>query len=607
MRRSQTALKDDGMAVEGSGGSDLLPVVLLLGAAVVAVPLFKRLGLGSVLGYLAAGLAIGPFGLGWFDDPQTILHTAELGVVMFLFVVGLEMRPSHLWSLRRAIFGLGSLQVLVCGALLTLVGVAFGFPWAVSFVSAMGFVLTSTAIVMQLLGERGDAGAPRGQKIVAILLFEDLLIVPLLALVALLAPPAVAAAPEAASRWHTLGLALGALGALVAAGLWLLNPLFRVLARARAREVMTAAALLVVLGAALLMQLGGLSMALGAFLAGVLLSESTFRHQLEADIEPFRGLLLGLFFLGVGMSLDLAVVARNAGLIGAGVLALMFTKALCIYAVARLARSSHADALDRAVLMAQGGEFAFVLFAAALAAGVIDPVVNANMTAIVVLSMALTPLLVLLHKRLSGPAAPDMSGVEAPSGEHRAQVLVIGFGRVGQIASQGVLARGASLTIIDNDTQMIRDAQAYGFKVYYGDGSRPEVLRAAGAQQACAVLVCVDDRAAATRIAELAPEVCPQARVLVRAFDREHAVALAKAGADCFVRETFESALQLGREAVLATGASAEEAEAVIELVRRRDAERFDLEVAGGLFAGRALVLGNMARRGAQLEAESRH
>ncbi|RCW68192.1 monovalent cation:proton antiporter-2 (CPA2) family protein [Pseudorhodoferax soli] len=582
------------MAIEGSG-SDLVQVVSLLGAAVVAVPLFKRLGLGSVLGYLAAGLAIGPFGLKLFDDPQAILHVAELGVVMFLFVIGLEMQPSHLWSLRRQIFGLGSLQCLVCGVLLTLVGIGFGFPLAVSFVSAMGFVLTSTAIVMQLLGERGDIAAPRGQRIVSILLFEDLLIVPLLAIVAFIAPPALDAAAVVPSRWSVIGLALAALAALVAAGVWLLNPLFRVLATAKAREVMTAAALLVVLGAALLMQLGGLSMAMGAFLAGVLLSESTFRHQLEADIEPFRGLLLGLFFLGVGMSLDLAVVARNWPLIAAGVVAMMAVKALCIYGVARLARSSHADALDRAVLMAQGGEFAFVLFAAALGAGVIDATVNANMTAIVVLSMALTPLVVLLHGRFGPRATVSMEGAEAAQ-DRQASVLVIGFGRVGQIASQGVVARGASLTVIDNDTQVIRDAQSYlGFKVYYGDGARADVLHAAGAHSASAILVCVDDKAAATRIAESAKAECPHARVLVRAFDREHALDLVKAGgADYVVRETFESAMLLGREAVLATGATPEEADAVMADLRRLDGERFDLEVAGDAFAGRALVLGHL-------------
>jgi len=589
------------MSVEG-GSSDLLQVVMLLGAAVVAVPLFKRLGLGSVLGYLAAGLAIGPFGLAWFRDPHTILHTAELGVVMFLFLIGLEWRPSNRWGLRSAILGLGSLQVVVCGALMTLVGMGFGFSWQVSLISAMGFVLTSTAIVMQLLGERGDVAAPRGQKIVAILLFEDLLIVPLLALVAVMSPASAHDAAPGGANWHAIGLGLGSVGVLVAAGLWLLNPMFQVLARSKAREVMTAAALLVVLGAALLMQLGGLSMAMGAFLAGVLLSESTFRHQLEADVEPFRGLLLGLFFLGVGMSLDLAVVAANWPLIAAGVLSLMSAKALCIYVVARLAKSSHADALDRAVLMAQGGEFAFVLFAAAMAAKVIDPVVNANMTAIVVLSMALTPLTVLLHKRFARADAVSMDGVEAVS-EHTANVLIIGFGRVGQIASQGVLARGASLTIIDHDTQVHRDSASYGFKVNYGVGSRPEVLHAAGAHEACAVLVCIDDKAAATRIAENARHVCPQAQVIIRAFDREHAVELAKAGADVYVRETFESAMVLAREAVLATGASAEEADEVMARVRRRDAERFEMEVAGGLFAGRALVLGNVAKRQHQIEA----
>ncbi|NUS37608.1 MAG: potassium transporter, partial [Lysobacter sp.] len=371
---------------------DLVKVVALLGVTVVAVPVFRRLGLGSVLGYLAAGLVIGPFGLGWFSDPQAILHVAELGVVMFLFVIGLEMRPSHLWSLRRQIFGLGTLQIAACTAALTGVGLLFGYEPVVAFIGAMGFVLTSTAIVMQLLAERGDIALPHGQKIVSVLLFEDLLIVPLLVLVALLAP----GEPSSdASRWTSIGIATGVLLALLAAGIWLLNPLFRLLAAARAREVMTAAALLVVLGSALLMQLGGLSMAMGAFLAGVLLSESTFRHQLEADVEPFRGLLLGLFFLGVGMALDLSVVRENWMPILGAVLAMMLVKALCIYAVARLMDSSHHEALDRATLMAQGGEFAFVLYSTAAASGVIAASQNANLTAIVVLSMALTPLVVL--------------------------------------------------------------------------------------------------------------------------------------------------------------------------------------------------------------------
>lgn len=579
-------------------GSDLMPAVLLLAAAVIGVPLFRKLGLGSVLGYLCAGLFIGPFGFGWFSDPGAILHVAELGVVMFLFVVGLEMRPSHLWALRRSIFGLGSAQALVCGALLTAVGMTFGLPCSVALICAMGFVLTSTAIVMQTLTERGDAGSPRGQRIIAILLFEDLLIVPLLALVALLAPGSGETALASTSGWIPVAIAIGSIAALVVAGLWLLNPMFEMLAGARAREVMTAAALLVVLGAALLMQLGGLSMALGAFLAGVLLSESRFRHQLEADIEPFRGLLLGLFFLGVGMSLNLDVVTSNAVLIAAGVASLMVTKAACIYVVARISGSAQVEAVDRAVVMAQGGEFAFVLFAAAAAANVISPNVKANMTAIVVLSMALTPMACALHKRLG--VGSDASASDAESAIDRtANVLIIGFGRMGQIASQGVLARGASITVIDNDTEVIKQAQTYGFKVFFGDGSQAGILRAAGADRASVVMVCINDRAAATHIARFAKDVFPAAKLLIRAYDREHALNLTKEGADFVIRETFESAMELGRQAVLATGVTSEEAQEAMDMVRRLDAQRMDLESVGGKFAGRELLLGTR-RHGSQ-------
>jgi len=291
-------------------GVDLVQVVALLGAAVIAVPLFRRLGLGSVLGYLVAGLVIGPFGLGLVEDAEAILHAAELGVVLFLFIVGLEMEPTKLWGLRKQIFGLGVIQVVLCGALLTGVGVLLGFSPVVAFVAGMGFVLTSTAIVMQILTERGELATPQGQRIVSILLLEDLAIVPLLAIVAFLAP-ASGEGGDALSRWISVGVAAGAVVAVIFAGRWVLNPVFKLLADARAREVMTAAALLVVLGAALIMQLSGLSMAMGAFLAGVMLSTSTFRHQLEADVEPFRGILLGLFFLAVGMSLDLVVVASS--------------------------------------------------------------------------------------------------------------------------------------------------------------------------------------------------------------------------------------------------------------------------------------------------------
>ncbi|WIG97637.1 monovalent cation:proton antiporter-2 (CPA2) family protein [Myxococcus sp. SDU36] len=573
------------------GSNDLVKVVSLLGAAVVAVPVFKRLGLGSVLGYLAAGLAIGPFGMGWFSDPQAVLHVAELGVVMFLFVIGLEMRPSHLWSLRRQIFGLGTLQIAACTAALTGVGLLFGDEPVVAFIGAMGFVLTSTAIVMQLLGERGDIALPHGQKIVSVLLFEDLLIVPLLVLVALLAP----GEPSSdASRWTSIGIATGVLVTLLAAGIWLLNPLFRLLAAARAREVMTAAALLVVLGSALLMQLGGLSMAMGAFLAGVLLSESTFRHQLEADVEPFRGLLLGLFFLGVGMALDLSVVRDNWALILGAVLAMMLVKALCIYAVARLTDSSHHEALDRATLMAQGGEFAFVLYATAAASGVIAAAQNAHLTAIVVLSMALTPLVVLAVRpwlKRQEEKIDNQDIAEGLSGS----VLMIGFGRFGQVASQSLLARGVDVTIIDNDVEMIRSAGTFGFKIYYGDGTRLDVLRASGADSAQVIAVCVDNKEAANRIVELVKSEFVQAKLLVRSFDREHSLQLLNAGVDMQVRETFESAIKFGQHALCQLGVPKEDALEIVEAVRRRDAERVQLELAGGLTAGARLLIGNIA------------
>ena len=576
------------MAAEGS--TELVQVVALLGAGVVAVPLFRRLGLGSVLGYLAGGLIIGPYGFGLFSDPQAILHVAELGVVMFLFVIGLEMQPSRLWGLRRQIFGLGALQVCACGALLTLVGVMAGFSPLVSFIAAMGFVLSSTAVIMQVLDERGDTATPHGQKMISILLLEDLAIVPLLAIVAFYAP-----ATGTESPWISVGIAALSLACLVAAGLWLLNPLFRVLAAASAREVMTAAALLVVLGAALLMQLGGLSMAMGAFLAGVLLAESTFRHQLEADIEPFRGILLGLFFLSVGMALDLGVIAREWRVIVVGVLAYMIVKGIGIYVVARLTRSSHHDAIYRAALFAQGGEFAFVLYSAAATAGIITAGNNATFTAIVILSMALTPFSMIALNSFLPKSEQSFDGVDKADGLE-GSVLLVGFGRFGQVVSHSLLARGLDVSIIDTDTEMIRSAADFGFKVYYGDGTRLDVLQASGAARADAIIVCVDKRDTATRIARLVKAEFPLAKLLVRSFDREHALTLVEIGVDVQVRETFDSAMTMGEAALVQLGVPPEEVAEVIEDVRRRDVERFKLEQVGGVMAGVDLLRGNMPR-----------
>ena len=531
------------MSAEATSISLLSPVILLT-AAVISVPLIKRLGLSSVLGYLIAGLIIGPFGLAFFYDSASILHVAELGIVMYLFVIGLEMRPSYLWSLRKEIFGLGALQISAGSLGLTAVGLVYGYSWQVSFVCAAGFVLTSTAIVMQLLGDRGDIAQPRGQQIVSILLFEDLLIVPLLAIVAFIAPNHVV--ESTSTRLQSIGVGLISIAGLIAAGYWLLNPLFRLLAAAKAREVMTAAALLVVLGAALLMQVRGLSMAMGAFLAGVLLSESTFRHQIEADIEPFRGILLGLFFLGVGMSLDLNVVKNNWALILSAVLLLMFVKASMIYLIARLTKSPHSEALDRALLMAQGGEFAFVLFTAAMSDQVISAVERSNLNVIVVLSMILTPIIGILFKRFTQTteqtSLENIRIAEGLSGK----VLMIGFGRFGQVSSQLLLARGIDVTIIDNDIDMIQNAERFGFKIYYGDGSRLDILHASGADTAEAIVVCVDHKETTNKIVELVQHEFPMAKLLVRSYDREHALHLAKQNVDYMIRETFEPAMLFG-------------------------------------------------------------
>ena len=577
------------MAAE-SAGVDLVSVVTLLGAAVVAVPVFKRIGLGSVLGYLAAGLAIGPFGLGLFSDPMTILHVAELGVVMFLFIIGLEMEPSKLWAMRRDIFGIGLAQVLLCVGLLAFVGVGLGYPYAPSLIAGAGFTLTSTAIVMQMLQERNDISAPKGQRIVSILLLEDLAIVPLLALVAFLAPGGEDV--TLVDRLIGVGIGLGATAALVVAGIYLLNPMFRLLAASRAREVMTAAALLVVLGSALWLQLGGLSAAMGAFLAGVLLSESSFRHQLEADVEPFRGILLGLFFMAVGMALDLTVIAENWRLIAISVTALMVVKGLIIYGVAIKTKVGHAEALERTVLMAQGGEFAFVLYSTALTFGLLGPRENAILNAIVIVSMALTPLFLILHDRFKPVAVVSTEGLESPDGLS-GQVLIIGFGRFGQIACQPLLARKCEINIIDDDPEMIRAAETFGFKVWYGDGTRLDILKAAGAGTARAVLIATDKKEVTTRIAKLVRDEFPNATVLARAWDRQHVLELIKEGVDHHMREVFHSALALGGQALELLGVDPDEIEEVAEGIRKRDAERLALQMTGDIYSGRSLTIGN--------------
>jgi glutathione-regulated potassium-efflux system protein KefB len=557
-------------------GPNLVPVVTLLAAAVIAVPLFKRLGLGAVLGYLAAGLLIGPSVLGLIHDPATILQTAELGVVMFLFIVGLEMRPAHLWQMRQQIFGLGIAQVGLAMALLTPVGVLIGawlgqeLDWAQAWVAGTGFVLTSTAIVMQMLVERGQLTSQGGQQVMSILLFEDLLIVPLLALVTFMAPGGHQALGWQA-RVLDIGLALGAFLVLLAVGRWLLNPLFMLLSAARSREVMTAAALLVVLGAALWMDLGGLSTAMGAFIAGVMLAESSFRHQLEADVEPFKGLLLGLFFLAVGMSMDLAVIAAQWPLVLTSVAAYMLLKSAAIYLVARLLQSSHEIALARMVLMAQGGEFAFVLYAAATSAGLMQAEVNSVYTAVITLSMVLTPLMLIAHDRWVARRARQRINQNARAYDtemDHSPVIIAGFGRFGQMVGRLLLSNGVVSTIMDSDAEHIESMRQFGFHVYYGDATRLDLLQAAGAAQAKVLVVAVDDKEAAKTIVERARQAYPHLQVLARAYDVSHYYELRKAGAHVVQREVYESSLRLGRHVLEVLGVGAYEAKEMADAFR---------------------------------------
>lgn len=567
---------------------ELIKTVVLLATSITIVPLFKRIGLGSVLGYLVAGCLIGPSGAGLFQDPNAVVHMAELGVVMFLFIIGLEMHPERLWSMRKAIFGRGFLQVALCGTLLTFAGIfILGLPKEVAFIAGMGFTLSSTAIVMQVLEEKGISTTPKGQSIVSTLIFEDLAIVPLLASIAFLAPEQAGA--EQGTNWTAIGAGLVGVLILVASGKWLMNPLFKMISKAHIREMMTAAALLVVLGSALLMELSGLSMAMGAFVAGVMLSESSFRHQLEADIEPFRGLLLGLFFMGVGMSLDLSLVLNNWLWLLGVILLYVVGKGLSIYVVALVTKLTNLEAIMRTAIMSHGGEFAFVLFSAAAAAGVFTADNQATFTAAVIVSMLLSPLVVIVIQRLvnlkakksTGEAQPNLEGIEFAE-NLESSVLVIGFGRFSQIVCQVLLARGINVSVIDSDVENIRTATRFGFKVYYGDGARIDVLRASGIAQADCVIVGLAEPDRTLQILELIKHEYPLVPVFARSYDRFNTVNLIKHHVDYQVRETFESALLLSKVTLERLGATETEAQDVINLVRHLDQERLNEEVLHG-------------------------
>ena len=584
------------MATAASHVSFLPPILTFCGAAVVAVPLFRFMGLSAVLGYLAAGVVIGPSVLALVGDPETIATVAEFGVVLLLFIVGLELKLSHLWDMKRDIFGLGLLQLTVTAAILGSLTHLADVPVVGSAVIGISLALSATAIALQMLGERNDLQTPYGQRSFAILLFQDLSIVPVLAILPLLATGVAVtgmAHDDSGGGIMAVAKAVGAVAAVILIGRYGLNPFFRILARTSAREVMTASALLVVLGAALLMEEVGLSMAMGAFMAGLLLAESNFRHQLEADIEPFRGMLLGLFFMSVGMSIDAGVVRQQWPWLLLVTAVVLIAKIAIVAVLFRLFRSPWRDAVRGGALLAPAGEFAFVLLPLGAGLALLSSVASQFLTALAALTMFLGPLLakgldLALERIPDGQPEPEIDTL----GDTHGQVIVVGFGRFGQVVNQVLLAEGIDVTVIDNNVDRIRAAAAFGFRVYYGDGRRLDVLRAAGVARAKLVCICVDDRQAALKIVEILHQEFPKARTYVRAYDRIHAIDLMNLEVDYQMRETFESALTFSRAMLEELGREVAQAAAVVEDVRRRDIARLVLQKAEGLMGGADMLHG---------------
>jgi glutathione-regulated potassium-efflux system ancillary protein KefC len=550
--------------------------LIYLSAAVIAVPLSKAVGLGSIIGYLAAGIAIGPWGLGLVSNVEDILHFAEFGVVLMLFLVGLELEPRRLWSLRRPIFGWGSAQVLGCAAVLFAAGAMAGAPWRIALVAALGLALSSTAIALQVLGERNLLPTSSGQAGFSILLFQDVAAIPILALMPLLG--GMAAQAQGGSLWIEAAKIVGVIGAIILGGRIALRPLLRWIARSRTPEIFTAAALLLVVAIAALMQLVGLSMALGAFLAGVLLAESEYRRELETDIEPFKGLLLGLFFIAVGMSIDFGVLARSPLLMAAIVLGFLAAKGIVIWVLARAMGIPLPERPVLTLLLAQGGEFAFVVFQAATGARVFDAQTASLLVGAVAVSMLLSPLLLVAFDKLLLPRFAAGSRTDMPelSEPQSAPVIVAGFGRYGQIIGRLLNAQGIAATVLDHDADMIEAARAFGYKVFYGDATRLDLLRIAGAQAARVLVVAVDDREQSLRIVALAREHFPHLELVARARDVSHWNALRDLGVTRVEREVFESSLRSGRTVLEVLGVPPHEAREQAMRFRRHNLALFE-------------------------------
>lgn len=564
-----------------TGGTEFLAdAAIYLGATAVAVPVFKRLKLGTILGFLAAGVLLGPSVLGLLDAQDGVFQIAELGVVLFLFVIGLELSVPRLWSLRRTIFGLGLLQMLITG-----IALGFGFvqlgvlPPGPGYVAGFALACSSTAFALSLMQERGELNTTYGTKAFSVLLLQDIAVIPLLAAV-----PIVAGGAGEATQFNLLIIAkaVGAILILIVLGRFVLNRFFKIIAVSGSREAFTAAALFVVAMTALLLNEAGLSMALGAFIAGVLLAESSFRHQIEADIEPFRELLLGLFFIGVGMQLDVSVMIENWLLVLAGAAGLIVFKSAILYGLARLFGAEHPDAVKVGGVLSQGGEFGFVVFSLGAGAGIFSTEFATLSSAVITLSMIATPVIMMQVSRLTLARSPAIP--EGPQNEMD-QVIVVGYGRIGQIVSQMLRGSNVTVTAIDNDPRRIERAREFGAKVFYGDGTDINLLISAGVLNADAIVFAVARRDKVKGAIAGLRQRCPKIRIIVRAHDRMHEIELLDQEIDLIVRETFESAVLMAKETLSFLGQNDGMIAEIEAEFRERDRERLFAQKVDGLYA----------------------
>jgi len=562
----------------------LTQAAVYLGAAAVAVPIFNRFKLGSILGYLAAGVVVGPSGLKLLNMEEGVFHVAELGVVLFLFVIGLELSVSRLWSLRKNIFGLGAAQMGLTAAVIAGIFVlADVMPAPAAIIAGASLAFSSTAFALQWMMDRGELNSGYGTRAFPILLFQDLAVIPLLASIPFIA------GGEGGLGWIDGAKMLGVIAALILLGRFALNPIFKLVAGSGSREAFSATALFVVAATSLAVSWAGLSMALGAFLAGVLLAESSYRHQIETDIEPFRGILLGLFFISIGMRLDLSAIVEAWMIVVCGAIGLVLIKSFILFALVRAFGAETDNSLKTAAILSQGGEFAFVVFSLGVGANLFTNGQATLMSAIVTISMALTPAAMALANRMSARGGLSSEGMEGPK-EDSGHIIVAGFGRMGQIISQVLENSGASITAIDNDPAHISNAERFGFKVYFGDASRLDILTTAGALNAKAVVLCMDDTNAVNRAIEVLREICPKVPVFAVAHDRLHEIQMQPLGVDVIVRETLESSLLIAREALSHLGHDDAMIGDIVLEFRKRDRERLLAQVDGGAEAGKDLL-----------------